>query len=190
VSLPRTGKIIHFQVFYHLCAYLSGARTWGVVPDLADRAIDIIPADYVARAIHCAVNCQETASRVFHLCSGASGSVSLAALAQLSRELHRTNEKPLPPPSRRGLRGVPYLLDYLDETQAFDNRVSRTLLDSLRAVATPLFRRPPAGPARAGNLGWVLQAAVPINAVMFRSRKAASAVSSCREALSRKPLGC
>jgi thioester reductase-like protein len=27
VGDSHTGKIIHFQVFYHLCAYLSGART-------------------------------------------------------------------------------------------------------------------------------------------------------------------
>ena len=35
VGHAETGKVIHFQVFYHLCEFLSGRHTRGLIP--ADR---------------------------------------------------------------------------------------------------------------------------------------------------------
>ena len=40
VGDSQTGKVIHFQVFYHLCEFLSGRRTLGIVPDTGDAALD------------------------------------------------------------------------------------------------------------------------------------------------------
>ena len=51
VGDAHDGKIIQFQVFYYLCEFLSGRRTAGIIPDAGDIRLDIIPVDYVARAI-------------------------------------------------------------------------------------------------------------------------------------------
>ena len=45
------GRIIHFQVFYHLCEFLSGRRTLGLAPGFGGARLDIVPADYVAQVI-------------------------------------------------------------------------------------------------------------------------------------------
>ena len=46
-----SGRIIHFQVFYHLCEFLSGRRTLGLAPGFGVARLDIVPADYVAKII-------------------------------------------------------------------------------------------------------------------------------------------
>ncbi len=45
VGRSDTGRIIRFQVFYYLCDFLSGAKTWGFVPDTGEATLDIIPVD-------------------------------------------------------------------------------------------------------------------------------------------------
>lgn len=147
VGDSRTGKVIHFQVFYHLCEFLSGKRTLGIIPDTGDAALDIVPSDYVARAIQIASASDDAVGRVFHLCSGPEGMVSISSLAELAQDVSRqSGESPWRlkrigqdlfrrtvaiiscvtlPTIRRKLRTLPYFLDYLKETQRFDNFVSK-----------------------------------------------------------------
>src|SRR5262249_47879396 len=40
VGDSRDGRIIQFQVFYHLCEFLSGRRTAGVIPGARDIRLD------------------------------------------------------------------------------------------------------------------------------------------------------
>ena len=66
----RDGRVIHFQIFYFICEFLSGRRTLGLYPDFGDVRLDIIPADRVAGAIVAASGDNSTTGRIFHLCSG------------------------------------------------------------------------------------------------------------------------
>ena len=54
VGDSRTGRIRQFQVFYHLSEFLTGRKTWGVVPETNDAKLDIVSVDYVAQAIYLA----------------------------------------------------------------------------------------------------------------------------------------
>lgn len=142
VGDTQTGKIIHFQVFYFLAAFLTGQRTAGILPHLRDVRLDIVPVDYVARALVLSMSHPETRGKIFHLASGAK-SMTLARLSELLREYEKSKGKRLPtlrlvPSSsirkalpllrpflphkvRRSLDTLPYFLDYLDESQQFEN---------------------------------------------------------------------
>lgn len=152
VGDSRTGKIIHFQIFYHICEFLSGKRTFGVLPNIGDTPLDIIPSDYVAHAIVWSSQQPDTAGRILHLCSGPDGAILLKQLAaRLQEVLPTTGEKlpatitlpvwlfrlaiPVisvfsPPRLRRALGTLPIFLDYLSEEQAFGNDKTCQLLDS------------------------------------------------------------
>ena len=86
VGDSRTGAIAHFQVFYHLCEFLSGRRTLGLCPRLGQTRLDTVPADYVARAIAWSSGQSETAGKVLHLCSGPHDSIPLPELRRQVRE--------------------------------------------------------------------------------------------------------
>jgi thioester reductase-like protein len=147
VGDSRTGVVPSFQVFYYLCEWLSGQRTWGIVPDAGDLRLDIIPVDYVVRAIALALDHPDAAGRVFHLCSGPSQALPINTLSEhvavafgrhrgrqirlrrvsprLVRRLLPLARAVAPPRVRRGLEAVPFFLSYLDERQAFDNTETR-----------------------------------------------------------------
>lgn len=157
VGDSRTGHIVHFQVFYYLTEFLSGLRTWGFVPQTGRAKLDIIPADYVARAIHLASHCPETAGRILHLCSGPERSWELSRLTEWLREMlsrrgarlprlrrlspawYRralTSIRPLVPgKARRFLASLPYFLDYLAEEQLFDNSETDQFLSAAGCAA-------------------------------------------------------
>lgn len=177
VGNARDGRVIHFQVFYHLCEFLSGVRTRGIMPDLSAATLDTIPVDYVARAIHWCSNTPDTAGRIFHLCSGPLDAVPLPALQRRVRELWQGAGIDLPPlrrvdrrliaalvpvvgaflPSRqrRALRALPPVLAYLAERQAFGNARSRAELDQ---AGIPF---PPPAAYLDGVLRFYLQARYP-----------------------------
>ncbi|QSA95698.1 SDR family oxidoreductase [Methylococcus sp. EFPC2] len=146
-----TGEIIHFQVFYHLCEFLSGKRTFGVFPHLGESCLDVIPADIVARAIAWASKCEETSGRILHLCSGPTGSIRLTDLRTQVRAAFQEYGETLPFLSlglptgvfraslpilrmlasdkmKRALNALPIFLDYLAESQQFENENSKALL--------------------------------------------------------------
>ena len=144
----RHGAVIHFQIFYFLCDFLSGRRTAGFYPALGAATLDTVPNDSVARAIVAAAGDTSTIGRVLHLCAGPSRALELRALRALVRarfsaagRLSRflpNQELPaglfmaclraLSPfmsrDARRGLGTLPIYLDYLAGQQVFENTAS------------------------------------------------------------------
>jgi hypothetical protein len=134
---------MHFQVFYHLCEFLSGARTYGVMPELGHTRLDTVPVDWVADVIHWCSSHEETAGQIFHLCSGPNDAISLKDLQQRVRRAWQAHGRKLPnlrrvnrsllerlvpvigalagEKARRALRGLPPVLAYLAEDQGFAN---------------------------------------------------------------------
>lgn len=143
VGDSQTGKIVHFQVFYHLCEFLSGRKTRGFLPALGDARLDIIPVDYVARAIVWASGRVDSAGKIFNLCSGPDQSIRLTELRQIIELVFRSRGLSIPavhflprslfngclpligalvPAShKKALRSLPFFLDYLKEAQHFEN---------------------------------------------------------------------
>lgn len=157
VGEAATGRVIHFQIFYYLCEFLSGRRTRGLTPRLGEARLDIIPADYVGRALAWASRTPETAGRILHLCAGPEAAIPLVELQRRVRAAWRAQGfslpslKPLPPrllraalpllrlltpaPARKALNALPIFLDYLADTQAFANAQTRRLLEPAGIVA-------------------------------------------------------
>ena len=151
VGATGSGRVIHFQVFYHLCEFLSGARTFGIMPNLGETRLDTVPVDWLADVICWANDRPETAGRIFHLCSGPQGAIALPALQDQVRRAWRVHGRPLPrlrrvdrrvlerlipvvgmfvgAKGRRALRGLPPVLAYLAEQQGFWNT------ETVRALA-------------------------------------------------------
>jgi thioester reductase-like protein len=143
VGDSRDGKIIQFQVFYYLCEFLSGGRTAGFVPDARDIQLDIIPVDYVARAIQASSIRSDATGRIFHLCAGPSQAPRINDLANRVRHFFASHGRHTPslhriPPAvlrsllpvatwlapatiRPSLQSLPYFLAYLDGPQTFAN---------------------------------------------------------------------
>jgi len=149
----QTGKIIHFQIFYHLAEFLSGRRTLGFFPEPGPTRLDVVPTDYVARAIVWSSGRRETVGRVLHLCSGPGAALPLLALrdqirARFARAGHALPAARTVPPgffraaipvlkvfastkARRALGTLPIFLDYLAERQEFANAGTvRTLAEA------------------------------------------------------------
>ena len=139
----RDGRIIHFQIFYFICEFLSGRRTGGLYPDFGETRLDVIPVDCVANAIVDASRNGATAGRIFHLCSGPDRAPRLHELKTVVREAfarhHAASTMNLtlprsvfawlprlaaflaPPSKRKALATLPIYLDYLADRQGFDN---------------------------------------------------------------------
>lgn len=160
VGDSRSGRVIHFQVFYHLCEFLSGMRTFGVMPPLGDTRLDTVPVDWVADSIVWASRQEETAGRIFHLCAGPAQALPLTELQAIVRSLwaehglrlprlHRVSrsllEQAVPvigmvvgAKQRRALQALPPVLAYLAERQAFANgETAATLAAAGRPVPAP-----------------------------------------------------
>jgi len=157
VGDSRDGRVIHFQVFYHLCEFLSGGRTFGIMPTLGHTRLDTVPVDWVADAIAWASAHPQTAGLIFHLCSGPDRAIPITTLQQVVRDTWRRNGRQLPTlrtldqswlerlvpvigalagaRTRRALRGLPPVLAYLAEDQGFSNTDS---LRRLQAAGLPL----------------------------------------------------
>lgn len=150
VGDSRTGKIIHYQVFYHLCEFLSGRRTLGLSPPLGQAMLDIVPVDYVARVLAWSSARADTAGRILHECSGAGGSIPLTELRSRVRELLSAHRHEVPvvktlpvwgftgllavlaafldKRTQRAVRALPVFLDYLASPTAFENDQTRSIL--------------------------------------------------------------
>jgi thioester reductase-like protein len=143
VGDSRTGKIIHFQIFYHLAEFLSGRRTRGLFPALGDHTIDLVPVDFVARAILWSSRRTDMVGKVLHLCAGPHGALPLRTLRERVRSrferagIHIPRALTIPARvfqaairivsafanerERRALATLPIFLDYLAEEQQFEN---------------------------------------------------------------------
>ena len=152
VGDSTTGKVIHFQIFYHLCEFLSGRRTRGVFPTLGNACLDTVPVDYAARAIAWSSTQQSTAGQILHLCSGPREAIPLETLRDRVRQAFQASGEVLPgslsvpegvlraclpvirmfAPAhlRPALRSLPLFLEYLAEEQGFANERSKALLST------------------------------------------------------------
>lgn len=151
VGNSHDGSIPHFQIFYHLVEFIAGRRTWGVLPDLIHHHVDLVPADYVARAILWSSSHPLATGKVLHLCSGPDRAISLDRLRIIV--LNKFRERGLAAPRghmlpaawfnafirlaaplaskrlKRALSTLPIFLDYLSEDQVFANLQTRELLE-------------------------------------------------------------
>jgi thioester reductase-like protein len=143
----RDGRIISFQVFYFLCEFLSGRKTFGWYPDLGEARLDIIGCDVVAETIAAASVDPNTIGRIFHLCSGPGDAPRIADLRLIVRQafadrglsipvgralpLHSYTRlaafaaRFAPPKVRKALATLPIYLDYLADSPSFDDAVFR-----------------------------------------------------------------
>jgi thioester reductase-like protein len=150
VGRTGDGQVMHFQVFYHLCEFLSGGRTFGIMPKLGHTRLDTVPVDWVANAIAWASETPSTAGRILHLCAGPEQAIAITELQQLVRQTWQQHGRKLPrlrtlssqwlerlipvigalggQRTRRALRGLPPVLAYLAEDQGFSNTDSHRLL--------------------------------------------------------------
>jgi thioester reductase-like protein len=150
VGDSRNGRIISFQVFYFLCEFLSGRRTYGLYPSFGDARLDIIGCDIVATAIAAASNDRQTIGRILHLCSGPKDALRIDALKVLARQafvqhgltvprdrvlprrwfarLALVASKFVPRDTRKALTTLPIYLEYLADSQAFDDSEFRSWL--------------------------------------------------------------
>jgi thioester reductase-like protein len=158
VGDSRSGKIIHFQIFYYLCEFLSGRQTLGLMPNLRNTRLDTIPVDYVASAIRWSSNQPECAGRIFHLCSGPDQAMELNWLIRAVREILSTHGERLPhlyrvplwmfqgalpllkrqagDKTRKALNNLSLFLDYANDRQQFANERT-TLLLSAAGIVVP-----------------------------------------------------
>jgi thioester reductase-like protein len=160
VGDSESGRIIHFQVFYHLCEFLSGRRTLGLAPNFGRARLDIIPADCVAGMIAWSSTSQETTGRILHSCSGPEFALPLDELRGFIRKKFSASGVSIPPaismppgvfravlrvvslfmPSevRRAIKTLPVFLDYLATEQTFANAETRGLLEEVGlAIPSP-----------------------------------------------------
>jgi thioester reductase-like protein len=143
VGDSETGKIIHFQIFYHICEFLSGRRTLSVIPNTGNVRLDTIPCDYVAGVIAWSSRTRETTGQVLHECSGPEHAILLTDLKKMVQKCFREKRiklpKPVtipvwlfkaavpvislfvPPKAKRAMRALPVFFDYLAENQGFEN---------------------------------------------------------------------
>lgn len=150
VGDSQSGRIIHFQVFYHLCEFLSGRRTFGLAPEFGGARLDIIPADYVARAIAWSSQTSASSGRILHSCSGPALALALNPLRERVRKDFARAGRRLPPvirlptrvfsallsgvsmlmpaEARRAVKTLPVFLDYLATDQTFANHRTQELL--------------------------------------------------------------
>jgi len=145
VGDSKVGKVIHFQVFYYLCEFIAGRRTFGILPYFGDVVLDIVPVDYVAQVIKwSSEQGKGTADKILHHCSGPKFSIRLTQLQKIVRATMKKHGVKLPlmilVPSvlytpllklvtplvpekmRRSIKTLPIFLDYLGESNLFDNK--------------------------------------------------------------------
>ena len=154
-----SGRIIHFQVFYHLCEFLSGRRTLGLAPDFGAARLDIVPADYVAQVIAWSSVNAASSGRILHSCSGPELALALGPLREIVRRAFAAAGRRLPPvinlptgvfrallsgvsafmpnEARRAIKTLPVFLDYLATEQTFANARTHGLLSTV-GLAVPV----------------------------------------------------
>lgn len=140
VGDSQTGRIIHFQIFYHLCEFLSGNRTFGIVPFTGSATLDTIPSDYVAKLIAWSSRTQKTSGMVLHECSGENSAISIKELQKLSEKILGGKGKCIiipvwmfkgllpfirwfvPGKTKRAMNALPIFFEYLIQNQVFENK--------------------------------------------------------------------
>jgi nucleoside-diphosphate-sugar epimerase len=147
VGDSKTGKILHFQIFYHLCEFLSGGRTLGITPDTGQTRLDIIPSDYVAGVIAWSSSTEKTVGKILHECSGPDQAILVSELKKRVLKIFNNHGERLPEffsipvwvfkailpviglfvskSARRAMKALPVFFDYLATSQGFGNGQTR-----------------------------------------------------------------
>ncbi|MGE4519402.1 MAG: SDR family oxidoreductase [Desulfobacteraceae bacterium] len=145
------GSIIHFQIFYHLCEFLSGKRTSGITTTTGLTKLDTIPVDYVAKAIIWSSTTDITKGKILHECTGPQKAVPIYELRKKVRKAF--NKKGIKTPRtifipsfvfksflpllapfvpkeyKNAIKTLPVFLDYLKGEQFFSNEKTVELLN-------------------------------------------------------------
>lgn len=165
VGDSATGRASRFQVFYHLCEFLSGVRTFGIMPRFGPKRLDTVPVDWIAAVICESLARPEFTGRIFNLCSGPGDALPLSELQRIVRATWASRGIRLPtlrvvnprlllglipgikavsgPRMRRALSALPPVLEYLAEEQGFSNEQTLATLQPLGlALPRPLSYLP------------------------------------------------
>ncbi len=150
VGDSKTGKIIHYQIFYHICEFLTGRRSFGMLPALGKVPLDTVPVDYVAQVLHWSSLRKECIGKILHICSGPNDAILLTDLKVLMRD--KMLKKQIKTPKiislpiswfymtfkvvgvfvsekkRRAIKTIPVFLNYLKIYQSFGNQDTTTYL--------------------------------------------------------------
>jgi thioester reductase-like protein len=152
VGHSRTGKIIHYQVFYHLAEFLSGRRTRGLFPTFGETRLDLVAADHVAEAIVWSSQSPSSVGHILHLCAGPDGAIPIRELRAKVAEIYGEQGLPIPravtlpspvflglarvlalgadAKTKKALSTLPVFLDYLSSNQRFANASTRKTLNA------------------------------------------------------------
>jgi len=166
VGDSRTGRVRSFQIFYHLMEMLSGRAGRGWVPRLPGFRLDVIPADYVARAVSASLTRPEWIGRVLNLSAGPAGSWPLETYVERLPEFYRENGVAVPDPrripwplframvpvlsrvgpekQRTQFKNLPHFLEYLGSSLDFSNTETTALLGALGLSRPPMEKTLPA----------------------------------------------
>ncbi len=150
IGNSQTGKIVHFQVFYHLAQFLTGKFTGGFIPQLKHHKLDIIPSDIVAKGIVASLLDTGSVHKIYNWCSGPDISLPIEELRTIIYPAFKKVEPQLPRPklisyeqflfilkvliwisdskNKRKLQTLYAFLAYAGESQGFDNHHARELL--------------------------------------------------------------
>ncbi|PAY20623.1 hypothetical protein CKO51_05240 [Rhodopirellula sp. SM50] len=153
-----TGQVSQYQVFYHLCDFLSGRRTCGVLPRFGTQMVDIVPVNYVADCIVDSLFTTASVGKIFHLCNGPSPDLEMEKLRNTVQRIYGEFEvdcidrlrlpkwvlltaawlgKNLGPKHIRGsARALPHLLAYLGRNQVFRSNETQRWMES-RGIRRP-----------------------------------------------------
>lgn len=157
VGDSKTGRTPHFQIFYYLIEFVAGRRTWGFLPDLSQKYVDLIPVDFVAQIIVWSSSTPQTTGRILHLCAGSQFATPLRKTRAIAhtkfKEKNILTPKGITLPfflfkafcklivliswrKKHSLAVLSIFLDYLQEDQVFDNT------DTLRLIESSGFQAP------------------------------------------------
>jgi len=159
VADSKTGKVIRFQVFYFFCEFISGCRTFGILPYFNDWILDTVPVDYVTQVIKWSSEQGESSvGKILHTCSGPERSMRLTEVQKMVRILMKNYGIKLPLifhiplavytpllklfkpllPKKMWRRLLPIFADYLQDKHLFDNKNTLAYLQENAGPELPL----------------------------------------------------
>ena len=149
VGHSETGENTSFQVFYHLCDFLSGKFTFGFLPDTRGFVLDTVPVDYVAKVVLWSHLTEQAQGLIMHE-SSSRASISINELRKLAytkfqqAKIPLRSQKILPLPlfklfikfiklfvnqkTKRRLDTLGYFFAYMKDQQCFSNTKTLDIL--------------------------------------------------------------
>jgi len=160
VGDSKTGKTIHFQIFYYFTDFLTGKHTGGFFPIIENVKLDTIPSDYVARIIVWSMQESSAIGKIFHSTSGPKEAIVVHELAKKVQNFYKDKKYGLPAPKpvsvkvfklalymfklfagpkkKKRLETIAMFLEFLDDSQVFENTKTRDVLDKAGIALPPV----------------------------------------------------